>query len=66
MLEIIIGLICVILGGYQAYRTYKSFNFAKEHGNQNTSPFLPLALWSGIIFSFALIVMGISFVFNLI
>lgn len=66
MVEQITGVILLVLAGYQLYSTYKIFDHTKTKGDKNTSPFLPFSLWSSIIFSLALISIGISFMFKLI
>ncbi len=60
MVQFFAGIGCFILGGYQLYRTYQMFIHEQKHGNQRTSIFLPIALFSSVIFSFALFGIGLS------
>lgn len=63
--RIIGGIFCILLGIYQCYRTVKLFNFEKEKGNENTSPFLMMSLFSSGVFGVALLGIGIAIAFNL-
>ncbi|EOT38119.1 hypothetical protein [Enterococcus columbae] len=66
MLETLVGLVLVILGGYEFYAVLKAFKYTKKHGNKNTSPFLPLGLYSGTVFGLTLVGFGVSLIFHLI
>lgn len=39
MLEVLAGIACLLLAGYQLFTAYKLFDNTKKHGNKNTSPF---------------------------
>ena len=60
MLKFLAALSCFILGSYQLYRTYQMFSHEQKNGGKQTSVFLPIALFSSIIFSLALFGLGIS------
>ncbi|OJG24797.1 hypothetical protein RR47_GL002153 [Enterococcus columbae DSM 7374 = ATCC 51263] len=54
------------MGGYEFYAVLKAFKYTKKHGNKNTSPFLPLGLYSGTVFGLTLVGFGVSLIFHLI
>ncbi|WEV51545.1 immunity protein [Lactobacillus sp. ESL0731] len=64
MIAKISQIIIVLLGVWELYAVYKTYHGAKVHGGKSTSAFLPLALWSGIVFGFALIGSGLAFLFS--
>lgn len=65
MVEQLCGIIAIILGIWEIYSVYKAFYEVKRHGNENTSVFLPLALWSGIVMSFAFVIIGICLILKI-
>lgn len=65
MVEQLCGIIAIILGIWEIYSVHKTFSEVKRHGNENTSGFLPLALWSGIVVSLAFIIIGICLILKL-
>ncbi|MBS7577107.1 MULTISPECIES: hypothetical protein [unclassified Enterococcus] len=55
----ILGILLLALGSWQCYSTNKYFKLLKTEGNENTSPFSMLALFSGYVFGIAFIIAGI-------
>lgn len=53
-----IGCIFLLLSIWQFIMFKRSFTHLKQKGNKNTSPFVMLSLWSGLLF--ALIFLGIA------
>lgn len=66
MVETIVGFILIVLGVYEFYAVINVFKYTKKHGNKNTSPFLPLGLYSGSVFGLTLVGFGLALIFHLI
>ena len=62
MMEQLTGVVGILLGIWEIYAVYKAF---KQRGNKNTSTFLPLALWSGVVLALAFIGIGIALVMKI-
>jgi len=54
----LMGTIFLLLSVWQFIMFKRSFTYFKQKGNQNTSPFLMLGLWSGLLF--AIVFLGIA------
>lgn len=63
MMEQLTGVVGILLGIWEIYAVYKAFKDTKQRGNKNTSTFLPLALWSGVVLAF--IGIGIALVMKM-
>ncbi|WEV71261.1 immunity protein [Lactobacillus sp. ESL0785] len=64
MIEKAFQVILILLGIWELYAVYKSYQGVRKHGGKGTSAFLPLALWSGIVFGLVLIVLGLNYLFK--
>ena len=56
------GAILAMLGLWQIYASKKYFQTLKKEGNQSTSAFSPLAIYSGFLSGFIFIIIGIKFI----
>ena len=65
MLEVLAGIACLLLAGYQLFTAYKLFDNRKKHGNKNTSPFLLNSLWSGALIGIILLSVGTGLIVNI-
>ena len=65
MISIIAGIVCLALSIYQIFSTRNLFNFVKMKGNERTSSFFLLGLWSSIVFSGAIFLIGLYLIFVL-
>ncbi|ALT80209.1 MULTISPECIES: hypothetical protein [Streptococcus] len=65
MLEVLAGIACLLLAGYQLFTAYKLFDNTKKHCNKNTSPFLLDSLWSGALISIILSSVAADLIVNI-
>lgn len=54
--NILFAVVMVALGVWQLYYTKKQLRFLQTEGDENTSPFSMMSLWSSLVFSVFLIV----------
>lgn len=64
-MEVLVGIGCLILGGFGLYQVRNWFNDLKKNGDQNTAPFILMGMWSTLIFNLALMGIGVLLVFKL-
>jgi len=62
--ENMIGLVFILLGIWQFVAFFKTFRAFRKHTINGTSGFAPYAFWSGLIYAFIFLGMGISMIFN--
>lgn len=55
----IIGMVFLALGIWQLWMTKRSFSNLKNKGNEGTSPFVMVSLWSSLVM--AIIFLGIAY-----
>lgn len=65
MLEVLAGIACLLLAGYQLFTAYKLFDNTKKHGNKNTTPFLLDSLWSGALINIILSSVAADLIVNI-
>ncbi|WP_297077947.1 hypothetical protein [uncultured Enterococcus sp.] len=65
IVSIIVGIICIGLGIYQAYATQRLFHYVKTKGGQETSPFFLMTMWSTVLITIGLIIAGLYLIFVL-
>lgn len=56
------GVVLVMLGLWQVYASKTYFQSLKKDGNQSTSAFSPIAIYSGFIFGLMFIMIGIKLI----
>lgn len=54
------GFIFLFLSVWQFIMFRRAFTNLKEKGNQNTSPFIMLSLWSGLVFAILFLIVAIN------
>lgn len=64
MFEHIAGIVAIIIGLGEFYFASQYFKTMKQHGNQNTSTFSLMALWTSVAFGIILIILGIPLAFG--
>lgn len=62
MIFTIIGIGLVLLSVYQFYATYKFFRHVQKKGNQETSSFIGLGIWSSFVSAVFLLILGMAFI----
>lgn len=65
-MNVLIGLAILCLGLFQIYATYMALRNVQLHGNKNTSPFMPLALYSGIFLGVVFSGLGLATIIHFI
>jgi len=59
----IVSIIILAVGLFEIYATVKAFKELKIYADKNTSPFMPIALYSGISIGVVLTISGLSTLF---
>lgn len=59
MFEHIAAIVAIIIGLGELYYARQYFKLIKHQGNQNTSAFSLMGLWSSIVFGIVLLIIGI-------
>ncbi len=62
--ENVLGLVFILLGIWQFIAFFRAFKAFRKHTIQGTSGFAAYAYWSGLIYAFIFLGMGISLIFN--
>lgn len=57
----IIGVAFLILGVWQLWMTKRSFTSLKKSGNQNTSSFVMVSLWSSLVMAIIFLALAFNF-----
>ncbi|HJE96068.1 MAG TPA: immunity protein [Ligilactobacillus acidipiscis] len=58
------GILFILIGIWEFYAVYQSFKNVQKKGNENTSGFMPLSLWSGGVFGLIMIGIGTTLLCN--
>lgn len=62
--KIVVAIICLIAGIWQISRTRRYLQHIKLEGDENTSPFAPVALYFGYLWGAMFIIIGCSLLLN--
>ncbi|MBO0456655.1 hypothetical protein JZO77_07900 [Enterococcus hulanensis] len=59
----VLGTIFLLLSVWQFVMFKRSLTHFKQRGDKNTSPFIMLALWSGLLFAITFLGIAVSYFF---
>lgn len=64
VVNITMGMLSSLVGCLQIFMTYRYFKIIKTKGDETTSPFIMVTLWSSLIFGITILLMGIALAFG--